>query len=59
MFKIEKGAVIDSPYNPGDTLVIPATDSSGKPVVEIRELNVNTFSRGFKSVIIPDSIKII
>ena len=59
MFKIDKGAVVDSPHHPGDTLVIPATDSNGKPVVEIRKLNPNTVSRGFKAVIIPDTIKII
>lgn len=57
MFRIEKGAVVDSPYHPGDILVIPATDSNGKPVVEIKKLSGDTVSRGFKSVIIPDTIK--
>ena len=57
MFRIEKGAVVDSPYHPGQTLVIPPTDSDGKPVVEIKKLNANTISRGFKAVAIPDTIK--
>lgn len=56
-FEIKDGVVLGSPFEPGDTLVIPDKDNEGNPVIEIKELDPNTMSRGFKAVVIPYTVK--
>lgn len=57
MCKIENGAIVGIPSNPGNTLIIPAADKYGNPVTEIKSLGDGQTSCEFKSVQIPNTIK--